>query len=749
MKSINKFIVRSAVALAGVAMVSSCSMEEPFAAGKEATLTMTTEIRGDVVRTRAISSDQLAVLRQKCVVYIENNKGVVRKYKGLDNIPDKILLRTGSYVAEAWSGDSVSASFDSKFYRGYQKFEMSEGQNSLTLKCNIANVLVSVTPESLDVNLSDIKVTFWHSRGSLVFTEENIPDAKGYFMMPNADKDLNYKVEGKQLDGSSFVREGVIANVQRAHEYAMTITADPAEPTLGGAMIRLTIADIPVIEEEVEIFSAPAIRGVDYDIADQVISTARDFMDTKVYVRGYFGLQSVSMSFSDNFSGVAPYDNILDNTVISELAARGINVEKRESTDASTTVEGGKVKVEEAYITFSKGFLDALPASDTEYVVTLRVVDSQNPAKENTVGLRIANSENAVVHQAPVGTVDSEELAKDLMAVSARRATLTGYVYDEGATNFGIRYRAQGTSEWNTVYPSSSSAAAARRNARATRGMTRATVAPFSVVVTDLAPGTTYEYQAFCEGFEDAPISVFTTESIFEIPNSSFEEWGVYNSKVVLPGNTGDKLTSFWGSGNEGASLAGKTLTDKSTDMVHSGTYSARLASANAFGVLAAGNIFVGYYDRTDGTNGVLQMGREYNGSHPSKIRVYANYRPGAVNILKNDNLGLVKGQPDHGQIYVALVEGVTEICTNPKNQKLFNENDPSVIAYGQVTWTGNFGPDGQLELVEIPLVYNERAKTKRPTHIVITASAAKFGDYFSGSDSSVMYLDDVELVYE
>lgn len=88
------------------------------------------------------------------------------------------------------------------------------------------------------------------------------------------------------------------------------------------------------------------------------------------------------------------------------------------------------------------------------------------------------------------------------------------------------------------------------------------------------------------------------------------------------------------------------------------------------------------------------------------------------------------------------------EVRTDPNNQKLFMQSDPHVIAYGQVTWKEAFGPDGQLQMIEIPFEYKDIAKTKRPTHIVIVASASKFGDYFCGSSKSVMYLDDFELVY-
>ena len=109
----------------------------------------------------------------------------------------------------------------------------------------------------------------------------------------------------------------------------------------------------------------------------------------------------------------------------------------------------------------------------------------------------------------------------------------------------------------------------------------------------------------------------------------------------------------------------------------------------------------------------------------------------------------MVAGGTDHGQVYVALTDEPVEIRTNPSKQKLFEKDDVHVLAYGQVTWTDAFGPDGQLQLLEIPIEYNERARSKRPTHLVIVASASKFGDFFAGSASSVMYLDDFELVYE
>ena len=48
---------------------------------------------------------------------------------------------------------------------------------------------------------------------------------------------------------------------------------------------------------------------------------------------------------------------------------------------------------------------------------------------------------------------------------------------------------------------------------------------------------------------------------------------------------------------------------------------------------------------------------------------------------------------------------------------------------------------------VEVPLEYTEYAD-EMPVYILITASASKYGDYFAGSDKSVMYIDEVTFEY-
>lgn len=757
MKTIIKYIILPGVVLGATALLQSCAMEAPFGEGGEGSLSINTEINGETKQTRAENnldnSEYVQSLRDKCVVFIENSRGVMRKYKGLSNIPASIKLSTGQYVCNAWTGDSVAASFDSKFYRGQQPFEIIENEStSVSMKCNIANVVVSVDAASVaGTGLKNPKITFTSSRGSLEFDETMFADNKGYFMIPSPQDTKNYtaenrtitvNIEGTTEDGQAYSKEFRIQNVERAHEYQIALSADKPSIDEGGALIQLIIKDIPIIDDTIEIFPAPVVKGYGFDIAEQLINTDRTFNDQKLYVCEYKGTKSVMVAFSENFTDMTDGD-LLNNTYVEQLSAKGITVERQNSKDA-----GSGVDVYEIYVTFPAAFLNALPSSSTQYTVAITATDSRNLV--TAASLRIANSNDAIEKIDDVIADPAPDTETNPMAVLATKATLTGTLYNADAARYGFKYRKAGESVWNEAV--ATGANGAPRRTRANKGTA------YSVTLSDLEPGTTYEYKAFADDFESGAVLTFKTEDKYIIPNASMESWSTYQAKTMLgdrtvtfPG-TGD-VTTHWDSGNEGAATANGILTDKSADMVHSGTYSARLESKIMFKMIAAGNLFFGDYVKTDGTNGVLALGREYNGSHPTKLRVYANYRPGTNLSIKDDNKDyvgdLTASGCDNGQIYVALTVGTVDIRTNPKDRKLFNVDDEQVLAYGQVTWKEAFGPDGQLQMIEIPIEYKANARTTRPTHLIITCCASKFGDFFSGAEGSVMYLDDFELVYE
>lgn len=760
MKNLFKYTYAGASLLIASALIQSCSVEEPFGSN-EGVLQMKLIINSDVTRA-AMNEQELA---DNCVVYISNEKGLVFKEKGLSNLPDQIALRQGHYVAEAWTGDSVPASFDSKFYRCYEPIDIVAGLNEIQLNCKIANVVASVNKSTIDdTQVKKLHVTVSTSNGSLEFTSDNYDKAKGYFMMPYKDGKresvLNVTVEGENILGEPFSKTKTVENVKPGYEYVVNLSYnDTSDEPQGGGYLIVTIDEREnLVASTVEIFAAPSIEGVDFDIEKQIIGDPGQFVgDKQVKIVAFDEITSFTIECKDagnlNLPAQAVDLKLCDDATIAQLNAAGITWDKTVE-EVENNKDGHTRQL--SYITFSERYLNSLPARDNEYRIVLTATDGtgneQVSGKTTTKTLRIAVGENAIVYDDPV-IIDDVATSGNYMAIGASRATLTLSIKDETAANPGVRYREAGAGEWTTVPMTRS-----RADVRGT------------VTLTGLKPNTRYEYQAVAEGFTSSESKYFTTESTFTIPNASMEEWSTYSAStmlgtksVILPGSTGDKNTSFWGSGNEGSATANKVVLDKSGDMKHSGSYSARLASTSAVGVIAAGNMFIGSYVKTDGTNGVLSLGREYNASHPSKVRVYANYRPGGGVSVKSGNekyIDIKSGGTDQGQIYIALTTEPIEIRTNPSNRNLFpsgpknedgetHEDYSKVVAYGEVTWDKAFGPDGGLEAIEIPFIYTDRARTMKPKYLVIVASASKFGDFFCGSATSVMYLDDFELVYE
>ncbi|MDE6768796.1 MAG: PCMD domain-containing protein, partial [Muribaculaceae bacterium] len=527
------------------------------------------------------------------------------------------------------------------------------------------------------------------------------------------------------------------------------IVADAASAgQQGGALVRLEIDDVPLIEATVDVFPAPVYEayyaGEAFDISNQVdLTSGINTLD--VTTVAYGGVKGFTLTFSENFnavlsqqfgtmSGRYSVSLVNDEDARTRFALMGLVYDRKTKEDNIAGTDGEKIQVDEVYLTFSPDFLAALPESATEYVITIDANDGRYHS--SSAKIRFANSAAAIEREAPVGTPDMNRVEnQDFTAITPYSATLYGEIYTDDAANYGIKYRESGTSNWTEV-PASA---------------TRAEVKKYSVNISNLKPGTAYEYKAYCDDFEEQGSRTFTTESLFVIPNGGLEEWSNLssNSKVLIPAAGG--TVSFWDTGNHGSATMSKLVTNQSDALKHGGNYSAELKSQfvgiGSIGKFAAGNLFVGSYDKTDGTDGELTFGRPYNGSHPKALTLYANYRPGkGVNKKGADSNYIADGATDEGQIYVALTSEPVSIKT--KTKQLFDANADYVVAYGQITWTGDFGAEGSLDKVTIPLEYTSRAKTTKPTHLVIVCSASKYGDFFSGGEGSLLYVDDFELEY-
>lgn len=717
-----KFLKYAAVTAIATAALSSCSADNdmPDITG-EGTVFLSASLNTDVKPASRATVDEM---RESAIIWISNEKGVVRQFKGIGDVPaEGVKLLSGNYVAEAWAGDSVPASWDQRYFKGAQDFTIAKGdKKSVEITCKIANSVVNVVyDENFDEALSGYTLTVGHSQGELVY--EGRTDAKGYFMMNSRDKDLVWTLTGTLPDGNSYVRSGRIKDCRPATLYTLNVKCSTREDDeIGGAYFTVEVDETEAeVEDVIQITAAPEVNGYNFDLSTTIRGK-----------RGTIGRRSLWITSSTALKGV-----VISSDYLAEkfgLVGNSFDLLQMTDEDLRSRIEAAGINFDTAYdaekdaATMKLNFEERLTneLTDGTYEFAVQAIDANG--KTGTGTLRI------IVSDVPVTTS-----AVNAADVWTTRATVRGELNKADATGAVMRYRKAGASEW---IDAETTVEGSRMYAE----------------LTGLEAATTYEYAASAEDFT-ADILTFTTESMSQLPNSGFEDWSIYKDKIWMPSLS--ETDSYWDCGNSAlkgmlfiANLA-KNPTSKDETMKHGGNASARLRSTSTAGVLAAGNIFVGEFIRTDGTNGVLGWGRPWT-DRPTKLKGFARYEPQAVTSEKEDYPDLKKGDMDKGIIYIALLDNSNSetdsgksypviVRTNKKNRQLFNKNAANVIAYGELVFDGATAGSG-LEEFEITLTYN-RTDVK-PSYIMCTASASIGGDYFVGGEGSTLWLDDLELVY-
>ena len=721
------YICYIAAGVLGASLLGGCAADEPFGVKGEGSVRLTTNISTKLnAISRASSTEE--ELNESLIVWINNSKGPIRKYHSAAELPtDPIRLVADNYVAEAWAGDSVPASFDDRYFYGNTAFTVSGGATeTVEIRCKVANSVVAVNySDDVDAVLSDYSLTVKHSQGSL--TWEGRDDRRGYFMMNSRDHDLEWTLSGTRADGSAFTRSGVIQNAQRATLYTLNIKCTPQSEVLGGGWLTIEVDPTEVeIEDEFNIIAAPTISGMGFDISTPVTGEMGSLGRRSVWISANGPLESLILDcdvFAEKLGIPGNSFDIfhMDASYEPVIRQHGINY-----TYTNNEEEGFSTMK----ITFETVFTSSLANGD--YPVSIDVRDASGKSSHAVLTFS--------VNDAPVLT--NSVNAGD---VWSRRATIAGTVLKEG-TAPALKYRARGTQAWTDVEDVTAS------------GNT------FSAQLTGLTPGTTYEFvAAVADGsFISPAVMSFTTESEAQIPNGDFESWSM-DGKVQMLYGAGQSM--FWDSGNHGSTTApamigGGNITTPATSPVHGGTYSIKMESKAIFGILAAGNAFVGEYLGTEGTNGVLGWGRAFT-SRPTKLRGWVKYTPGTVSKTSDKAPDIVSGQPDKGIVYVALLDNSTGpisgnyngsatypvvVKTKKETAQYFDKNQSNVIAYGEKVFDSATPGDGLIEF-EIPIEYFTTAR--KAAYIVCTLSASKGGDYFAGAENSVMYIDDLELIYE
>ena len=295
----------------------------------------------------------------------------------------------------------------------------------------------------------------------------------------------------------------------------------------------------------------------------------------------------------------------------------------------------------------------------------------------------------------------------------------------------GFKYRKQGTEEWIDVSGDDIT----------TDG------GAFSACVEALLPLTTYECYAY-SGEDITEVRTFTTEEARQMPNSGFEaisndESDKYFSFYDPSSSVVENQTKWWCTGNKGSTTVGASYSITNPD------------SQYVIVKFAAGNIFVGEFDGLVGTSGgTVNFGRPFT-LRPRKLSLWLKYENGPIDRFNGapDNDPVKKGDMDRCQVFVALgdwsyrdyggtPESPVQVNTTDKST-FFNPKSENVIGYG--SYITDKATDGWVK-VEMPIEYN--SVSRKPTHIIVSCASSMLGDYFTGSTSSKLWIDDVKLEY-
>lgn len=325
-----------------------------------------------------------------------------------------------------------------------------------------------------------------------------------------------------------------------------------------------------------------------------------------------------------------------------------------------------------------------------------------------------------VYHKSGESSASSEAFAM------VTKASLSGKI-QSGKTPV-IEYKKQGDAAWSTLAASA----------------IKVSGTSFTATVIGLKAKTTYQYRVSIDGTAGEEKS-FTTAEEIPLTNASFDNWSQNdkNNKLWQPWGNGE--SSFWDTGNQGATTVGESNSTPVTDTSNGSGKAASLESKYIVIKFAAGNIFTGTYKKTDGTNGILDFGRPFT-SFPSKLRIHYKYNSATIDKVGDDAMASLKGRPDSCQIYIALTDwdAPLEIRTRPSERQLFDPNDSHVIAYGELT-----KGESVTSYTQEDIVLNYRYTNRTPKYIVIVASSSKYGDYFTGGVGSKLWLDECELIYD
>lgn len=622
-----------------------------------------------------------------------------------------LRLQPGTYTVKGSTGEKGGdAVFGKPVYTGEDQVTVEAGKvSSANIVCTLSQVMVTVeSSEEVDAAFKEIVVTVtnrdnFNTASNLIFSSaDGTIENEGYFACTGT---LNYKVYLVNQDGE--VSDGDIAgtldNVKARDHYILRLSLSGSSD--GSAVFPGVDVDESTNDKNYDIVinlnkKAKPSFGLNGFASEGVTRVAKGTVaEYKMNITVKGGLESLLLKHKDN--------------TLSELGipeqAELVGYTDQNIANAGITWSGiAEGATDGIAIDFTSLFSKLEVGS---YAFEIDVLDKQYQLVKREFAVDI------------IPDVETTALEVDAWG---KHAFLYGtYNTAQQPSGMGFEYKKSGEQSWTKI----TDVTLDGKN--------------YSAKVTGLEPRTEYVFRTVSDKEPSNEIS-FTTLGADQIENMSFDNW-YQDGKSWYPNIDLTEDHYWWDSGNKGANTLSTVNPTSPTDEVAvAGEHkkAARLESKYVILAFAAGNVYLGKFGRVSGLGASLDFGIPYD-CKPLSLKGYYSYAPVAINRTKSPYDGL-KGQMDICNIYVVLADWTSKKFQVNTNTGTFIdfENDPNIIAYGSLednTNTGGYKP------FEIELEYRNN---RQPTCCVIVCTASKYGDYFTGGEGSVLWVDEFEFTF-
>ncbi|MBQ9463170.1 MAG: PCMD domain-containing protein [Bacteroidales bacterium] len=654
-----------------------------------------------VVKSQAGEPDPVFSLE---IVPVKGGDSIhVSDYRTLESEP--LTLPVGDYSVKAVSGPDTSLSWENPRYEGEANVSVLPDRIcEAVVTASLARTMVTVEFDAeTAAYFTEYRVTVANEGGdALVFSRGNGNLSRtGYLAASALDWDL-YMVN---TQGTAY-RVGPVAieNVQARQHYHFSFSIDRSRAQAGSSLLRVLVDDSQTekyyqLNLDFGVDGLPSISGYGFDLSNGISVKKGDVNNHSIVLfSAPQGMRSLTLSHSDPTlleAGLPQFVELVDasSSTVSNLTGVGVGVQAVGYGTTATEVDLGS-------------FLGGLPMG--EYYLSLDLIDTRNRYSAATVVLSVTSPVEAEATTAKPW---------------AGFAILNGRWFTEGRPS-GLRFqwKKAGDGEW-TDYAGTVTC----NDAAAT----------FSAELYGLQSATAYMFRVKTDKDEETRVVSFTTTAAGTIPNLSFDDW--YQDGKVWYAASGASAR-VWDSANKGAAtFIGSTTTPETSDVVRG--KAARMESAYAVVKFAAGNIYIGSFVGLAGLGAELDWGMPFS-SRPVALHGYYKYSPKAIDYTESP-YGSKKGEMDACSIKMYLCDWSAPFRVNTSTSTFLQDDDPSIIA--MCDFTSNVATSGYVEFT-FPLQYRD---DRTPKYVVIVGAASRLGDYFTGAKGSILWLDELSLVYD